>query len=95
MEAIREKTLPQMQHECKELLDKFLFVSDYMQVSPIVSKLQAQAIQWANRMPYIMEEHLKIIASKEGDLREALKVGVSFLPIVFSTIVQTKLIKLV
>lgn len=46
MEKIQDKTLPRMENELKELLGKFLFISDYMQISPIVSKLQTQAIQW-------------------------------------------------
>ncbi|XP_035712381.1 dynein heavy chain 7, axonemal-like [Folsomia candida] len=74
MDKIKEKTLPQMQHELKELLGKFLFISDYMQISPIVSKLQTQAIQWSNRISYVMEEHMSIVARKALEFKDALKV---------------------
>jgi hypothetical protein len=74
MEKIKEKILPQMAQECKTLLGKYMFISDYMQLSPIVSKLQTQAIQWCNRMPYVMEEHSQIIEKKMLEFQEAIKV---------------------
>jgi len=76
MDKIKEKTLPQMQQECRQLLSKYIFISDYMQLSPIVSKLQTQAIQWCNRMPYVIEEHQAIIAKKTLEFQEALKVEI-------------------
>ncbi len=74
IEKIVENVLPEMENESKVLLRKFLFVADYMQVSPIVSKLQSQTIQWTNRMPYVIEEHQNIIRTKAAEFKEALKV---------------------
>ena len=75
IEMIREKTLPQMQHEVTEYVKKYVFLAEYTQLSPLVSKLQSQAIQWCNRMPAVLEEHQTIIAKKSIEFQEALKVN--------------------
>ncbi len=63
-----------MQETCRELLLKFLFVADYMLISPIVCKLQTQAIQWSSKISYVIDEHYSIIAKKALEFQEALKV---------------------
>jgi dynein heavy chain len=75
MEKLNEKTLPVMQHDVIQLMKKYIFIADYTQISPIVAKLQTQAVQWCNRMPAVLEEHKAIIAKKTLEFQEALKVS--------------------
>jgi len=77
MDAVEEKVLPELQDKVAELLKKYIFVADYMQISPIVSKLQLQSVQWCNRMPFVLEEHRAIIEKKKLEFQDALKVNFS------------------
>lgn len=74
IERIREKTLPKMQQDVKQYLSRYMFIADYIQLSPILSKLQMQSIQWCNRMPYVLEEHYQIVGKKTLEFQESLKV---------------------
>lgn len=75
MEKTQEKILPLLQEKCKQCMQKYMFVSDYMQISPIVTKLQTQAVQWSRKIPYVMEEHRAIIASNILEFQDSLKVS--------------------
>ncbi len=79
IEKIKEKTLPSMTQEVKQYLQRYTFIADYMQLSPILSKLQMQSIQWCNRMPYVLEEHYQIIAKKILEFQDSLKVNYNLL----------------
>ncbi|CAL8097411.1 unnamed protein product [Orchesella dallaii] len=74
IEKIREKTLPHMTQEVRQYLGRYMFIADFMQLSPILSKLQMQSIQWCNRMPYVLEEHYQIVAKKALEFQESLKL---------------------
>ena len=75
LEKIWEKNLPVMDEEVVQLLRKFMFIVDYTQLSPVVSKLMTQAAQWCQRMPAVFEEHQGIISKKMFEFQEALKVN--------------------
>ena len=64
-----------MQHEVTEYVKKYVFLAEYTQLSPLISKLMSQSIQWCNRMPAVLEEHQTIIAKKSIEFQEALKVS--------------------
>lgn len=74
LEKIKEKNLPVMDEEVLQLLRKFMFIIDYTQLSPVVTKLMTQAAQWQLRMPTVFEEHETIIVKKMVEFQEALKV---------------------
>lgn len=74
IEKIKEKTIPVLEHDVFQYLKKYMFLSDFTQISPILSKLETQSIQWCKRMPSVFDEYAVIVAKKTLEFQEALKV---------------------
>ncbi|XP_067372006.1 dynein axonemal heavy chain 7 isoform X2 [Channa argus] len=66
--------MPLLEQRLADSITQLCFLLDFVDLSPSEMKLNAQTIQWFERMPSIFKEHQQIIMEKTEQYQSALKL---------------------
>lgn len=77
MNMVKTTEMPLLEQRLADSNTQLCFLMDFVTLSPMDMKLNAQTIHWFKRMPSIFKEHRRIITEKTEQYQSALKVCVA------------------